>query len=245
MLHDRKPFEPYCAECRFYSPSSNPSPALCNYLTLLKHTEEMSPASKSLFLFTALWASQHFRSVHEPSGVYVRAAAIMPDPITTAGLAAGIETVTKLGSNFVARLMEDQGSVDNLPQSLKGLDVNLPVILETLERVKDHAADGKFGDETRAKVKGVIDSCHAQIKVLYEIIERVRPSIKDSVPERAQKAFLSVQHENEILRLRMQLAEHRSILIDHIIACSGLSQATDGGKRKIFSVPRERNPDWF
>ena len=158
----------------------------------------------------------------------------MSDPITAAGLAATIGTVTGFGSSVVARLIEDQGSVNALPQPLKGLDVDLPVILETLQRLGDHVADGKFRDETRAKLKGVVDSCHAQIKALYQIMESIKPLAKDSRRERAYKVLQSVRNEKEIQRLRAQLAEHRSVLIDHVIACSISSQAVDPGKEMIF-----------
>ena len=158
----------------------------------------------------------------------------MSDPITAAALAATIGGVTGIGSNVVARLIEDQGSANALPQPLKGLDVDLPVILETLQRLGDHVADGKFRDETRAKLKGVVDSCHAQIKALYQIMESIRPSAEDSRQQRAYKVLQSVRHENEIQRLRLQLAEHRSVLIHYVITCSISSQVVDPGKKKIF-----------
>ena len=167
----------------------------------------------------------------------------MSDPITAAVLNTTIGTVTGFGGNVVARLTEDQSSVNAIPQPLRGLDVDLPVILETLQRLKDHAADGRFGDETCTKLKGVVDSCHAQIKALYQIMESIRPSTKDSVGERAYKALQSVRHEKEIQRLRVQLAEHRSVLMDHVIVCSMSPQVADPGKEKAFSAPCERDPD--
>ena len=138
--------------------------------------------------------------------------------------------------------IEDQASVKNIPQLLRGLNVDLPVILETLQRSKDHAANSKFADETRAKLKKVVDNFHTQIRALYQIMESIKSSTRDPVRERAYKAFQGVWHEAEIQRLRAQLAEHRSVLMDHVTSCSISSQQADFGEENMFCPACEHDP---
>lgn len=166
------------------------------------------------------------------------------DPVTAIGLIASIGTLMDYGGKLVARLVEYQGSVSGVPQPFKGLEINLPLILDALKRISNQTKDGKVGDETRRGLVPVIVSCHALVKALTEIMTKIVPLATDSMLERGVKAAQSIRKEREIDRLVKQLTEHLSTLVFYSTTCSGLSQPPRNPIKRVFSVPFERDADY-
>ena len=92
------------------------------------------------------------------------------DPVTAVGSIASIGTLLGYGGKLVARLVEYQGSVSGAPQALKGLEINLPLLLDALKHISNQTKNGKVGDEARRALVPVIFSCHSLIKALNSIL---------------------------------------------------------------------------
>ena len=166
------------------------------------------------------------------------------DPVTAVGLIASIATVLDYGGKLVYRLVEYQSSVNATPQAFKGLEINLPLILDALKRISNQAKDGKLGDQTQRALVPVIVSCHELVKTLNGLVIKILPLPMDSMFERGIKAAQSIRKEREIDRLVKQLIDHLSVLVFHSTACSGAVNTASNVVRGVFSVPFERDLEY-
>ena len=166
------------------------------------------------------------------------------DPVTAVALIASIGTLLDYGGKLAARLVEYQSSVSGAPQAFKGLKINLPLILDALERISNRTKDGKVGDESRRALVPVILSCHSLIKALNEIMTKIVPLPTDSMLDRGIKAAQSIRKDRELDGLVKQLTDHLSTLVFHSTACAGLSQPPRNPIKSVFSVPFERDANY-
>ena len=168
----------------------------------------------------------------------------MLDPITIVSLVATIGTLIDYSNKLVSRIIEYQGSVEFCPQPFNGLRVKIRLILKTLKHISDDARNGQVDDETRGELKEVIESCCDEIKILNEMMDKIKPSSEDSVRKRTKKALQSIPYEKEIYKHDRQLEKNLAVLGLYTAAQSSRSQAIRGTAKGVFSVPFERDPNY-
>ena len=173
-----------------------------------------------------------------------RATLAMLDPITIVSLVATIGTLIDYGNKLVSRIIEYQDSVETCPQPFRGLRVNIPLILKTLELISDDAQNGKVDDETYGELEEVIANCRSEIMILNKIVDKIKPSSEDSFMQRGYKAAQSIRQEKEIYKHDRQLEKNLAVLGLYTAAQSSRSQAIRGTAKGVFSVPFERDPNY-
>ncbi len=125
----------------------------------------------------------------------------MEETVAAVSLVATIAQLIDFSSKVISRIVEFQGSVSGIPKTFKGLETELPLILNTLEHLSTHAKNGGVDDETERVLVPVMVGCYAVIKSLYSLLNHIVPLPSNTVLERGVKAALSIRKEKETEKL--------------------------------------------
>lgn len=84
---------------------------------------------------------------------------------------------------------EFKDSVSDVPKVFRDIKIELPLLLDTLQRTKEQAELGKITDETQSALLPVVDGCSDQVRLLEEMLSKALASSEDSSWQRRRKVF--------------------------------------------------------
>ena len=168
----------------------------------------------------------------------------MPEPIATISLVTSVISLIEFGIKVTTRLREYNSRTKGLPKMFKGLEVNLPLILDVLERIQNHAESGKLLDDTKKVLVPVILSAKEKIERLYEIFEKVVPSSTDSKLANSLKAAVSLKYESKVKLNTAALQEHLAVLVLHSSSQATLAER-ETPREPVFMVPFEQDSSFL
>ena len=168
----------------------------------------------------------------------------MPEPIATISLVTSVISLIEFSIKVTARFREYNNRTKGLPKMFKDLEVNLPLILDVLKRIQNHAESGKLLDETREVLVPVILGAKEKIERLYEIFEKVVPSPTDSKLAKNLKAAVSLKYEGTVKSNTAALQEHLAVLVLHA-SSHATSSEPETQREPVFMVPFERDSDFL
>lgn len=141
----------------------------------------------------------------------------MAEAIATISLVSNITQFIILGSLVVQRVNEFRNSVNHVPKVFRDIKIELPLLLDTLQRTKEQAELGKITDDTQRALLPVVDGCSDQVRLLDEMMNKVLASSKDSSWQRSRKAFTSHVFSLSVLYWIMKLAPVLLALAPYIL----------------------------
>lgn len=169
----------------------------------------------------------------------------MAEAIAVVSLISTIAQLVDFGTKLIARVISYQKSIVETPKIFKGLEINLPLILDTLKRISTNAKYGYVGEATQRALVPVILACHTQIKALDEALPKIVPSPTDTFVERGIKAARSIRNERKIEMNIKALKEHLDVLTFYATACSSKPKLKSKEPNAVFMVPFERDPAYL
>jgi len=98
----------------------------------------------------------------------------------------------------VKRLNEFRANVQDLPQSFLHISDQLPLLIDTVNRLHDQAKNGDLSPNTETALRPVVKGIHAQITHLDSVLVKVLPSAKASTWEKGLKAVKSVAYQKTV-----------------------------------------------
>lgn len=113
----------------------------------------------------------------------------MAEAMATISLVSNITQFIIFGSMVVKRVNEFKNSVNDVPKVFRDIKIELPLLLDTLERTKEQAELGIISDETQSALLPVVDGCNVQVRLLEEMLSKVLASSEDSSWQRSRKAL--------------------------------------------------------
>ena len=113
----------------------------------------------------------------------------MAEVVAAISLVANIVQFISLGSKVAARLNEFQTSINDVPKVFRDIKIELPLLLDTLQKTKKQAESGDITLGTQKAVSPVIDGCCRQVESLDEILNKVLIRTEDSSWQRSRKAL--------------------------------------------------------
>lgn len=113
----------------------------------------------------------------------------MAEAMATISLVSNITQFMILGSMVVKRVNEFKNSVNEVPKVFRDIKIELPLLLDTLQRTKEQAELGKITDETQSALLPVVDGCRDQVRLLEEMLSKVLASSDDSSWQRSRKVL--------------------------------------------------------
>ena len=110
----------------------------------------------------------------------------MAEAVALMALAAAITQLVDYGRAIAARISDYRTTVSGSPRAFKGLETNLPLIVDALNRIGNQAKSGAVSEETSRALFPVIVDYHALIKSLNEILVKVLPLSTDALAPHMQ-----------------------------------------------------------
>ncbi|KAL8816805.1 MAG: hypothetical protein Q9223_004247 [Gallowayella weberi] len=172
----------------------------------------------------------------------------MAETIAVIALISNIAQFVELGTKVARRLDEMRLAVDEAPAVFKAIRGQLPLLFNTLGRLKEQSEQGRINVETEKALLPVIDGCLAQVSAVDEMIQRTVPVAGDSSWQRNRKALASVATEKKIQNITNALRDYIQILNFYQTTSLATTATSDSQAQEIdpiFMVPFERDTKYI
>ncbi|GFF54312.1 hypothetical protein IFM58399_09793 [Aspergillus lentulus] len=130
----------------------------------------------------------------------------MAEAITIVGAIASTIQLVDFTIKVFDRLNHYLHLVDEVPKSLRGIRLHLPLFIEALRRTQFHIDHGHYNPMTSAVLKSFVDECNSQMILLEDILAKVAPAQDDSKMIRSRKAVCSLKHEKALKKIHSNLS---------------------------------------
>jgi hypothetical protein len=167
----------------------------------------------------------------------------MAEALAIVGLVSSIVQFVDFSSKIVHRLNEFHSSLDEVPESFRDIKVELPLLVDTLERTKKQAEGGCFSKNTQEAICGVVRGCQLQVERLNNVLEETLPTKGDSSWRKKTKALLSIGQEKKVQQMTTTFRNYVQTLTYH--QATGSSTGTPGssflgGKADLYVIDDNR-----
>lgn len=174
------------------------------------------------------------------------------DPLSAVSLAAAVVQFVELGTKVAFRLNEFRRSTGEVPESLRSVADQIPLLVQSLKRTQAHRIQDK---DVETSLKAVVEGCYVQARALQEILNKTLPSKNDSTWRKGRKALSSLNKDGDLQRINSKLAEYiRTMTYFHATAIPDMSklqlQPTDKEQegdrtRPVFLVKFDQDPHFI
>ncbi|KAG0645683.1 Multiple ankyrin repeat single KH domain-containing [Hyphodiscus hymeniophilus] len=137
------------------------------------------------------------------------------DPLTAIGLASAIVQFIEFGIKIAERLDELANNASDVPRSLQAISTQLPLLLNSLGRIKSDAHLGTLDFDTRCILRGIVSGCMAQIAEVETMINEISRAPGDSFKVKMKKVFASLRYDEKAWDVERNLQTYISVLILH------------------------------
>jgi hypothetical protein len=177
----------------------------------------------------------------------------MAETLAIIGLVSAIVQFVDFGGTVVERLNEFSSDIHELPKTFQAIKVQLPLLIDTLNRTQRQATAGHVNDATAVALKPLIDACLNEIKVLQIVLNKTVPPLKSSSWQRRLLALKSLTYDKDVDRSITKLESHIRLLTFHqstsnsdellILRISPQPHGTTSHqpRKPIFMVPFDRD----
>lgn len=139
----------------------------------------------------------------------------MADPLAIVGLVASIASLVDLSAKVVSRLHDFISETSDIPKSFRSLWVRLPVLIETLQRIKSQAEAGQTLKNVTKTLKPIVEDTFEQVLAVQTCLSKIHPPDNASKWERALNALKSLAKDDKIQRAMEEIDKNSHILILH------------------------------
>lgn len=114
------------------------------------------------------------------------------------GVVATIIDLVSFGKDVLTRLDEFQKNVRELPHSFVNIAVQLPLLLDTLDRIREQSFDNSLSPSTEEALAPVILRLRQIIQRLDTILQEILPSGRAKLSEKVKKAYKSLVVQKDV-----------------------------------------------
>jgi hypothetical protein len=174
----------------------------------------------------------------------------MAETLAVIGLVSTIAQFVDFGFKVVDRLDEFKSELNEVPKTFGEIKIQLPLIIDTLDRTQNQANAGRVSEATARALKPLVNSCLEQVKLLSEILDQTVPAKNASSWQRRFQALKSLAHDKDVQRIASVLGSHVQLLTFHqATSNSDLSSGvlfppSSQSRKPVFMVPFDRDDDF-
>jgi N-terminal domain on NACHT_NTPase and P-loop NTPases len=177
----------------------------------------------------------------------------MAEALAIIGLVSSIVQFVDFGTKVVERLNEFSSDMDELSKTFQAIQVQLPLLIDTLERTQQQATAGHVSYATAVALKPLVDACWNEIKILQSILDKTLPPKESPSWKRRLLALRSLTHDKDVNASITKLESHIRLLTFHQstnnsdellklrISPQAHSSPSPQLRKPIFMVPFERD----
>lgn len=139
----------------------------------------------------------------------------MAEALAILGLVSTIAQFVDFGAKIVERLNEFNSDVHEVPKTFQAIEVQLPLLIDSLHRTQQQASEGHITVRTATALKPLIEACCEEITALRIILDKAIPPKESSSWTRRIQALKSLVHDDDVERSIAKLESHIRILAFH------------------------------
>ncbi|KAH0556925.1 hypothetical protein GP486_005285 [Trichoglossum hirsutum] len=159
----------------------------------------------------------------------------MAEALAVVGIVANIIQIVDFGSRVLKRLEEYQSELGEIPEAFRHIKVELPVLLDALQRTKAAIDAESVRDGSKNALLPAVEGCGVQIKALDDVIAEVLPASDDSWVIRRRKALRSLRRDAKVKKITAVVRGYIQALTFHAAASSSLLKDPLAGKALAWS----------
>ncbi|KAI4288760.1 MAG: hypothetical protein L6R35_001983 [Caloplaca aegaea] len=168
----------------------------------------------------------------------------MAEAIAAISFVSAVISLVDAGSRVLSRLHEFSEASQEIPESFKHLNAQLPIVLDGLRRTEARAKAGHVDKRTQEALIPTIQGCRDRVADLYDILEDVLPSKKDSSFDRAIKAAKSLSKDKKVQKLLKDIDSYLTSLTFHNTSGDAPTGRRDVPVRRINMTPTDRDKNF-
>ena len=161
----------------------------------------------------------------------------MAEGLAAVGLASAIVQFIDFGTKILTRLSFFSAEVEGVPKPFRLIRIQLPLILKTLQQIKDQADARRVSEDTAKALQAVVGECIAAVQQLDEILQKALPNDKASSWQVFRKALSSLAQDKKIAQLQASIEQYISTLTLH------QTLVTSRSSKDLFLCPAARISD--
>ncbi|KAL8985268.1 MAG: hypothetical protein Q9177_004479 [Variospora cf. flavescens] len=168
----------------------------------------------------------------------------MAEAIAVISFVSAVISLVDAGSRVLSRLHEFSEASQEIPESFKHLNAQLPIVLDGLRRTEARAKAGHVDKRTQEALVPTIQGCQDRVADLYDILEDVLPSKEDSSFDRAIKAAKSLSKDKKVQKLLKDIDSYLTSLTFHNTSGDAPTGRRDVPVRRINMTPADRDKNF-
>ena len=146
----------------------------------------------------------------------------MAEAVAIVSFLSAITSLVDVGQKLVKRVNEFHSNTRDIPASFKHTRTQLPIVIDGLRRIEEHAKAGSVDRKTQKALVPTIEGCSERIVSLLELLEKVLPKDDDSSFERAIKAARSLRKDKQVQVLLKDIDRYLAGLTFHNTSFGGV-----------------------
>ncbi|KGO78339.1 hypothetical protein PITC_059520 [Penicillium italicum] len=132
----------------------------------------------------------------------------MAEAFAVVGAVASTVQLIDFSAKVFDRLNDYIRHIDQVPETLREIKLQLALLIETLQRVQTNIDFGHFNPRTSSVMKDLVDEIYSQMILLDNLLLRVTPGEGDSMIKRGQKAILSLKEESTLKKIFERISRY-------------------------------------
>lgn len=166
------------------------------------------------------------------------------DPLSAIGLASAIVQFVQFGFQIADRLQDLTAKhPGQIPKALQGVSMHLPLLANSLSKIKSDTRVGAFDFDTKCILRGIVSGCLTQVQEVEAMLDEIACTPGDSLRTKLKKVMTSMKYEEKMSRIERNLNTYISVLILHHVVDSA-DAPKDVQDETYFDV-RERLTDAY
>ena len=149
----------------------------------------------------------------------------MAEALEVMSIVSAIVQLADFGAKIIERLDEFVSNVHEVPQTFLDLKVQLPLLRDTLTKMKAKAEARLIDADTQRAVLNVVKGCQLQVQRLNEILIKTLSTPADSPWGRGAEDFHSIGQEGDIQQIIDQIQRYQISLVAYSTTVHSLSLA--------------------
>ena len=169
----------------------------------------------------------------------------MAEAVAAVGLAAAIVQFVTFTSKIIKRLDEFASATEHIPATFRDVKVQLPLIIDTLQRNQRQAGEGRIAETAANALKAVIERGLGEAQTLLKILDRALPKDASSSFQIRVQALKSLACDKKVQESIDRLLRHLQILnfSQSMSSCDAVEQLSQQ-LMKSKSISSTKGPNY-
>ncbi|KAL8903788.1 MAG: hypothetical protein Q9171_007282 [Xanthocarpia ochracea] len=139
----------------------------------------------------------------------------MAEVVATIAIVSSIASLIDISAKVVSRLHEFSSRTSDVPGSLQSLSDRLPLLIETIKRIRTQAGSGHLVIDVGEALAAVIINTTKHLTAVQAVLSKVLPPVGASKFERALSALKSIAKDDNVRNAMREIHKNMDTLLLH------------------------------